>query len=252
MISFSMDRYWALHNSNLIYDEFGNPSSKLDEKKRVETSHICKEYNIFNYLMYVCYAPLLLAGPIISFNDFVHQVRQKPSTVTLKSVVMYAVRWGFALFCMEAMMHLFYAVAIKDAKAWNNFGPLELFQFSLLTLFFIWLKLLVIWRFFRLWALSDGIETVENMQRCMLMNYSAVTFWKTWHSSYNKWLIRYIYIPLGGKKWKIANMFAVFTFVSLWHDPKGELLAWGWLVPLFILPETGFSKLMCSGLVLNF
>jgi hypothetical protein len=29
----------------------------------------------------------------------------------------------------------------------------------------------------------------------------------------------------------------VFTFVALWHDLSFRLLAWGWLVSLFILPE---------------
>ena len=29
----------------------------------------------------------------------------------------------------------------------------------------------------------------------------------------------------------------VFTFVALWHDLSFKLLAWGWLVSLFILPE---------------
>jgi D-alanyl-lipoteichoic acid acyltransferase DltB (MBOAT superfamily) len=29
----------------------------------------------------------------------------------------------------------------------------------------------------------------------------------------------------------------VFTFVALWHDLSFKLLAWGWLVSLFIVPE---------------
>jgi hypothetical protein len=30
----------------------------------------------------------------------------------------------------------------------------------------------IIWRFFRLWAALDGIDTIENMARCMSNNYS--------------------------------------------------------------------------------
>ena len=29
----------------------------------------------------------------------------------------------------------------------------------------------------------------------------------------------------------------VFSFVALWHDLSFRLLAWGWLVSLFIAPE---------------
>jgi D-alanyl-lipoteichoic acid acyltransferase DltB (MBOAT superfamily) len=50
----------------------------------------------------------------------------------------------------------------------------------------------VIWRFFRLWAMADGIEVTENMHRCMSNNYSAQGFWRSWHRSYNRWLIRYV------------------------------------------------------------
>lgn len=48
---------------------------------------------------------------------------------------------------------------------------------------------------------------------------------------------RYIYIPLGGKRNVILNTVLVFSFVALWHDLTFRLLAWGWLVSLFVLPE---------------
>lgn len=85
--------------------------------------------------------------------------------------------------------------------------------------------------------MADGIETPENMLRCMSNNYSALAFWRAWHRSFNRWIIRYIYIPLGGSKRPIVNTLAVFTFVAFWHDISLKLLAWGWLVTLFILPE---------------
>jgi protein-cysteine N-palmitoyltransferase HHAT len=33
------------------------------------------------------------------------------------------------------------------------------------------------------------------------------------------------------------NTLLVFSFVALWHDLTFTLLAWGWLVSLFIVPE---------------
>ena len=115
-------------------------------------------------------------------------------------------------------------------------------------------QLLIPWRFFRLWALADDIDPPENMVRCMANNYSASGFWRSWHRSYNLWLIRwdilstsvipvltrvgsYIYIPLGGTKHVIPTKVLIFSFVALWHDLSIRLLAWGWLVSLFILPE---------------
>jgi D-alanyl-lipoteichoic acid acyltransferase DltB (MBOAT superfamily) len=114
----------------------------------------------------------------------------------------------------------------------------------------IWLKLLIPWRFFRLWALVDGIDPPENMVRCMSDNYSALAFWRGWHRSFNRWVVRYLYVPLGGsggrsqsssllvsKARGLLNFLAVFTFVALWHDINLRLLMWGWLISLFVLPE---------------
>ena len=48
---------------------------------------------------------------------------------------------------------------------------------------------------------------------------------------------RYIYIPLGGTRNVLVSSVLIFTFVALWHDLSFKLLAWGWLVSLFLVPE---------------
>jgi protein-cysteine N-palmitoyltransferase HHAT len=150
------------------------------------------------------------------------------------------------------MIHVSYAVAISKAQPdWSLYGPGALSMLGYFNLHHIWLKLLLPWRFFRLWGLVDGVDSPENMTRCMSDNFSALAFWRGWHRSYNRWIVRYIYIPLGGsgtpggsnnKSWttqvrSILNFLAVFTFVALWHDIQLRLLMWGWLVTLFVLPE---------------
>ena len=146
---------------------------------------------------------------------------------------------------MEFLLHYIYTVAIsKSSPDWSQYTPFQLAMLGYFNLHIIWLKLLIPWRFFRLWALVDGIDPPENMVRCMSDNYSALAFWRSWHRSYNRWIVRYIYIPLGGGVAKggsraraIANFLAVFTFVALWHDINLRLLMWGWLITLFVLPE---------------
>lgn len=149
---------------------------------------------------------------------------------------------------MEFLLHTIYVVAIsKSTPTWSTYTPLQLSMLAYFNLHIIWLKLLLPWRFFRLWALLDNIDPPENVVRCMSDNYSALAFWRAWHRSFNRWIVRYIYIPLGGSERGgskpqsrvrgIANMLAVFTFVALWHDINLRLLMWGWLITLFVLPE---------------
>jgi D-alanyl-lipoteichoic acid acyltransferase DltB (MBOAT superfamily) len=147
---------------------------------------------------------------------------------------------------METMIHFFYVVAIKDTDGWKGFSSLQIFTVGYINLNLIWLKLTVIWRFFRLWAMADSIETQENMTKCMTNNYSGIGFWRGWHTSYNKWLLRYIYIPLGGKNRRALNSFLIFTFVAIWHDIELRLLTWGWLITVFIVPEVLMTNFFCT------
>jgi D-alanyl-lipoteichoic acid acyltransferase DltB (MBOAT superfamily) len=147
---------------------------------------------------------------------------------------------------MEILLHFDYCIAIaKGDPNWSDYTPAQLSLLSYFSLHVLWLKLLLPWRFFRLWSLVDGIDPPENMLRCLSNNPSTIAFWRGWHRSYNQWLIRYMYIPLGGSR--IRGRFAgarsafnyaiVFTFVALWHDIKLNLLIWGWLIVLFMMPE---------------
>ena len=223
--------------------------SNLSERDRVDIPAKPEDYSFRNYLAYVIYAPTYLTGPIITFNDFTSQARYQSKSISTKRTLMYGIRFFVCLLTMELMLHYIYAVAISKAKpAWEVYSPFELSMLGYFNLHIIWLKLLIPWRCFRLWALVDGVDPPENMVRCMSDNYSALAFWRGWHRSFNRWIVRYIYIPMGGsgapgsqtqfdKARTIANLLAVFTFVALWHDINLRLLIWGWLVTLFILPE---------------
>lgn len=228
--------------------------SNLSERDRISLPAKPEDYSFRHYIAYAVYPPLYLAGPILTFNDYIAQLRYPPKSVTPSRISLYAVRWVICLLCMEMMQHFLYVVAISKVKpAWDAYTPFQLSMIGFFNLFFIWLKLLLPWRLFRLWSLMDGVDPPENMVRCMADNYSALAFWRGWHRSFNRWCIRYIYIPLGGagaagrgrfsRLRTLGNYIVVFTFVAVWHDINLRLLVWGWLITLFILPEVIASLL---------
>ncbi|CAD7702174.1 unnamed protein product [Ostreobium quekettii] len=196
------------------------------------------------YLAYALYPPLYIAGPISSFNNFAHQIYH-PDSPSLTKVCHYGLRLLGCLLALEVLTHTIYANAIAKYRLWHQlqlwgaarFSPLDLSTIGFWVLMFMWLKFLVIWRFFRLWSLADGIDAPENMTRCLCNNYDIEGFWKNWHASYNLWLVRYIYIPLGGARWRALNVWAIFTFVGLWHDLEWKLVSWAWIMCLFIGAE---------------
>ncbi|KAI0091274.1 MBOAT, membrane-bound O-acyltransferase family-domain-containing protein [Irpex rosettiformis] len=240
LVSFNMDYYWACNGTRTA-----ETGQALAYKQRISVAHPLELYSFHNYLAYIVYPPLYIGGPIITFNDFIWQLR-RPLQIPLRDTLGYLARFAICTLTMEFILHYMYMVAIKDTKAWYGDTVGELSMIGFWNLIIVWLKLLIPWRFFRLWALLDGIDPPENMVRCMANNYSALGFWRSWHRSYNLWIVRYIYIPLGGTKNSIFTTVLIFSFVALWHDLSFTLLAWGWLVSLFILPEIAARYLLPS------
>ncbi|KAF2267614.1 glycerol:H+ symporter-like protein [Lojkania enalia] len=253
LISFNVDYYWMLKSrGNSPLEKKQLDPSNLSEKDRVSIPAKPGDFCLQNYLAYTLYSPLYLAGPIVTFNDYMSQLRCRPHSITMRRTILYAIRFIVIFLTMEVMIHYMYMVAIFHAKPdWNQYTPFQLSMLGFFNLKHIWLKLLIPWRFFRLWALLDGVDPPENMVRCMSNNYSVMAFWRGWHRSFNKWSLRYLYIPLGGsgmpgawgKVRAVLNYLMVFTFIAVWHDIQLRLLMWGWLVTLFVMPEIVASVL---------
>lgn len=246
MISFNYDYIENLsqqHESTTSLDSSANEKlADLDDRQRLVAPIPISDYSVFNYIAYLTYTPLFIAGPVITFNDYMYQSKyqQLPSVKDYKRTFRYFLRLMFCVLVMEFLLHFMYVVAVSKRKAWEGDTPFQMSMIGFINLNIIWLKLLIPWRLFRFWSLLDGIDPPENMIRCMNNNYSALAFWRAWHRSYNRWVIRYIYVPLGGGgNNRVVNSLLVFSFVAIWHDIELKLLMWGWLVVFFLLPEIG-------------
>lgn len=212
----------------------------LSESERLTAPLPISEYSILNYIAYITYAPLFIAGPVITFNDYVYQLAYQPSSAVRDRVriIKYFGRLVFCVLVMEFILHYMYVVAVVKARAWEGGSPFQLSMLGMFNLNVVWLKLLIPWRVFRFWSLMDQIDPPENMLRCMDNNYSALAFWRAWHRSFNRWVIRYIYVPMGGGgRLRVLNNALVFLFVAIWHDIELKLLVWGWLAAIILVPE---------------
>ncbi|KAK2601687.1 glycerol transporter [Conoideocrella luteorostrata] len=277
LISYNMDYYWSIDkkSANSLEKKQLDPAN-LSERDRVAISANPSEYSFRNYVAYTIYAPLYLTGPILTFNDYISQLKFKAASTERSRTIRYGIRFVLVLLAMELILHYDYVCAISMASpVWGDYSASQISLLSYFNLHIIWLKLLLPWRLFRLWALIDGIDPPENMVRCVSNNYSTQLFWRAWHRSYNRWLVRYLFVPLGGSSFgnwvaavrSIMTYVAVFTFVAMWHDIQLRLLIWGWLIVLFMVPEwtaayffpkrnwegrpTEYRLLCCVGAVAN-
>jgi len=149
---------------------------------------------------------------------------------------------------IEVALHYEYYYSINQYRAfqWIPMPPWEVAWAGYFTLNFMFTKFLVIWRFFRLWALGDGIDTIENMNRCVNNNYTFQGFWRQWHASLNGWIVRYLYVPLGGSKSQVWSIWIIFTFIGIWHDLWWRWIAWAWLNCIFFSGERAVQALFHS------
>ncbi len=199
------------------------------------------------------YPPLYLAGPIITYSDFEMQV-MGPRDGAVESragatgapveerVTTYALRTALDMLAIELMSHFLYFNSIATnhlltRRAATPVTPLDVATCGWWVLAFTWLKFCVIWRFFRLAALVEGIRPPENMRKCFAMNYDVQGFWKNWHASFNRWLVKYMYVPAGGSRYQMLVVWPIFIFVALWHDVEVRLLGWAVLMILAFMPE---------------
>lgn len=195
----------------------------MTHKQRTAVAHPSDLYKFSNYLAYLWYPPLYIGGPIMTFNDFTWQVseyhayescaRAKCVLVTeavtnseayppriSRQISHMRTRYGVCSPFYVRRRHQRHKCLVRRQRGRAEHDWLLESDHSLAEgkhvppdrrVALRSLQLLIPWRFFRLWALADGIDPPENMVRCMVNNYSALGFWRSWHRSYNLWIVRY-------------------------------------------------------------
>ncbi|KAL6043168.1 Glycerol uptake protein 1 [Balamuthia mandrillaris] len=242
LISFNLDYYWMLRRKPCVTPK------KSDLAIREVTHCPAESYNPLSYWAYFSYAPLYLAGPVLSFNAWYSQIVQPQITYSLKQISSLAIRTAIETLALSICTGYFYYWYINDTlQVWSQqLRPWELVATAVCVLVYMYVKFLVIWRTTRCWALFDGVDTVDNMATCVYNNCSIAGFWKHWHASLHAWIIRYMYIPLGGRKTQLYSMWLIFFFIGIWHDLMWRWMAWALFNCLFFSVEAATALLLDS------
>eukprot|EP01071_Lankesteria_metandrocarpae_P010521 Lankesteria_metandrocarpae@DN5346_c0_g1_i1.p1 len=262
-ISFATDGFWSLKcwNSNtpveLPDSTTGTDTTGASRVRRRGSSdymRMCNnnrnywDYSLLHMVAYCLYPPLYLAGPIATFNGWVAQQYHYEPLRERPRVLHWALSLVLWLVCIEVLTMVVAPNAVislkENRQMWHFLSAAELYSHGVWTLIFYWLKFTVLWGFFRLWSLMDGTVVPDNLTRFICNHYSVAEFWRTWHVSYNLWLVRYMYIPLGGRHRVAMSISLVFVFVAVWHELNLALLSWCGLVVVGLLLEEFFTRIV--------
>ena len=190
----------------------------------------CDRY--LDYLLFVCFFPHLVAGPIVRPHQMLPQLAREPEAkAEMQARGLWLIAVGLAkkigigdylsinlvarvfdsperysgLECLVAV----YAYAIQiycDFSGYTDvaIGSAYLFGYELPQNF-------------------DAPYTARNLQ----------DFWHRWHISLSTWLRDYLYIPLGGSRggpWKTyRNLMITMLLGGLWHGASWNFVIWGGL-----------------------
>ena len=202
MISFGMDLHWRRLETSDDGDDDAEPG---DHRSLVSRPRREVRYSLGEYLAYVTYPPLYLAGPTCTFNAFASQLRRPlgAGCVALRgrSVARYFAA-KFAGSCSSSRCGRTPSTrtpcASRGCGGGGAGGGVRR------------VRAVRGWR-----AVPDGAQLhvaevhrhlevlpavgarvrgggPENMLRCINNNATILGFWKGWHASYNRWLVRYI------------------------------------------------------------
>jgi len=200
--------------------------------------------SIIDYAVFVCFFPLLVAGPIERANHLLPQVQQK-RIFNYKQAVEggLLILWGmFKKMVIADGLSFIVDEIFKQYTDHNAFclilGAIG-FSFQLYGDFSGYSDI----------ALGTskllGFELLSNF-KFPYFSRNIAEFWRRWHISLSSWFKDYLYIPLGGsKKGKliaVRNTLIIFLASGFWHGASWHYIVWGGIHALAFMPLLLLNK----------
>lgn len=194
--------------------------------------------NFISYAVFVCFFPLLVAGPIERAWHLLPQVERKRTFSYTQAVEgMRLLLWGF--FKKVVIADTLSPVVSEVFGHYNEFSGSTL----LLVAFYFAIQIYCDFSGYTDIALGSaklfGFELLSNF-KFPYFSRNIAEFWRRWHISLSSWFRDYLYIPLGGSKSgrfkAIINTFIIFIVSGFWHGANWTFITWGLLHACLFLP----------------
>jgi len=200
--------------------------------------------NFIDYAVFVCFFPLLVAGPIERANHLLPQVQTKRIFSYSQAVE------G----CRLILWGMFKKVVIADSLAiivddiFDNYQTHNAFSLIIGAIGFSF-QIYGDFSGYTDIALGTaklfGFELLSNF-KFPYFSRDIAEFWRRWHVSLSSWFRDYLYIPLGGSKQgkliAVRNTFIIFLVSGFWHGANWNFIAWGGIHACGFLPLLLLNK----------
>lgn len=201
-----------------------------------------KKISFINYLLYVCFFPQLIAGPILRFNQFIFEVVKKNSfAYHYKNISI-----GLVIIILALSKKLILAdnlgiIADDCLREFKNSQNISFVNSWLLIFSF---SMQIYFDFSAYSEIAYGICKIINIK--IPANFNSpfkatnfIDFWRRWHMTLSNFFRDYFYVPLGGNKnsflYKYFLIFIIMSIVGFWHGASWNFVLWGFLHGFFIV-----------------
>ncbi len=191
-------------------------------------------------LLYMCFFPHRVAGPIVRVDELVPQFHQRsdPRRVAFTEAVSLI---AVGLF-LKVVVSSFLASQIVD-PAYGTPGLRsggELVAATYAYAVQIYADFAGYTNIAIGCALLLGVRLPQNFD-APYRSLSVREFWRRWHMTLSRWLRDYVYVPLGGSRHGTAatyrNLMATMLLGGLWHGADWKFVVWGGLHGTYLVGE---------------
>lgn len=193
-------------------------------------------------LLYICFFPKLLAGPIVKSKDFCAQI----GTKTFDDI-----DWHFVFKSLVTGYFLKMVIAdnLKDFTFWMAYPYFESNGTGSLLLMLFGYSIQMFSDFAGYSLIAIGVAALFGYRLPENFNFPYIAtsfreFWKRWHITLSQFLMEYLYISLGGnrkgKKRTYLNLLLTMMLGGLWHGAAWSYLVWGTYHGLCLVMERMF------------
>jgi D-alanyl-lipoteichoic acid acyltransferase DltB (MBOAT superfamily) len=207
-----------------------------------------KPLSALDFGLFVIFFPVLIAGPIMRFRDFLPNL----SRLTPDPEKLYRA-------CYLMMNGLVKKVLIADPLSTTiapvfsypgNYDSFSLLMGGICYAIQVYCDFSGLTDMARSVALFLGFEIPENF-KAPFFSTSGRELWRRWHITLSFWLREYIYIPLGGSRVNeyrgYLNLIITMTLGGFWHGADYTFVVWGFYWGLILALERFWEEKRKNG-----
>ena len=200
-----------------------------------------REHNFLHYCLFVTFFPQLIAGPIVHHKEMLHQFA-RDSLYKFKHE-------NFSVGITIFFIGLFKKVMIADSVAQFSTPVFDAATHGTAITFFEGWGAALAFTFqlyFDFSGYSDmaiGLGLLFGVRLPLNFNSpykatSIIDFWRRWHMTLSRFMLDYLYIPLGGSQKgpvrQYANLILTMLLGGLWHGAGWTFVIWGGLHGMYL------------------